>query len=179
MMEKKTRGVHWRGMVIPRNVQRPLLNSKPNPGPGKSPAWSCWPEPWPRGNHEARAAPMLDPQNRKMSFLPCPRTAQPLWSCHLMWEVMVLRLRIASPSLRHEHIDRYIYMCMYKYAYVCVYIYICMYKFGPGVDSGSQPLSANKKRINPSTTHLLITKPHAQSPLHELPSKKKEKYYSF
>ena len=111
-----------------------------------------------------------------MSFLPCPRTARTLRSYHLMWEVMVLRLRIAAPSLRHKHIDRYIYMCMYKYAYVCVYIYIyiCMYKFGPGVDSGSQPLSANKnKRINPSTAHLLITKPHAQSPLHAHPRKKK------
>ena len=55
-----------------------------------------------------------------------------------------------------------------------VYKYICMYKFGPGVDSGSQPLSANKnKRINPSTAHLLITKPHAQSPLHAHPRKKK------
>ena len=48
-----------------------------------------------------------------------------------------------------------------------------MYKFVPGVDSGSQPLSANKKRINPSTAHLLITKPHAQSPLHAHPRKKK------
>ena len=58
---------------------------------------------------------------------------------------------------------------MHTYAYIYIFIYICMYKFGPGVDSGSQPLSANKKRINPSTTHLLITKPHAQSPLHALP----------
>ena len=31
---------------------------------------------------------------------------------------------------------------------VCVYIhkYICIHKFGPGVDSGSRPLSANKKK---------------------------------
>ena len=54
---------------------------------------------------------------------------------------------------------------------MCVYIYICMYKFVPGEDSGSQPLSANKKK-NMSTAHILITKPHAQSPIHELPCKK-------
>ena len=57
------------------------------------------------------------------------------------------------------------------HTYVCVYIYICMYKFVPGEDSGSQPLSANKKK-NMSTAHILITKPHAQSPIHELPCKK-------
>ena len=39
---------------------------------------------------------------------------------------------------------------MYKYVYVCVciYIYICIYKFEPGVDSGYQPLSANKEKKN-------------------------------
>ena len=36
-------------------------------------------------------------------------------------------------------------MYVYKYVNVCVYIYICIYKLGPGVDSGSQPLSVNKK----------------------------------
>ena len=41
---------------------------------------------------------------------------------------------------------------MYKYLYVCVYIYI------------------NLK--NMSTAHLLITKPHAQGPIHELPHRK-------
>jgi len=73
---------------------------------------------------------------------------------------------------------------MYKYIYVsecacvcvCIYKYICIHKFGPGVDSGSRPLGANKKK-NLSTAHLLITKPHAQSPIHELPYKKR--YYSF
>ena len=35
---------------------------------------------------------------------------------------------------------------MYAYVRVCVHIYICIciYKFGPGVDSGYQPLSENK-----------------------------------
>ena len=42
---------------------------------------------------------------------------------------------------------------MYKYLYVCVYVYI------------------NLK--NMSTAHRLITKPHAQSPIHELPYQKK------
>ena len=63
---------------------------------------------------------------------------------------------------------------------VCVhiYIYICIYKFEPGVDSGYQPLSANKEK-KMSTAHLLITKPRAHSPIHELPYRKKEKHYSF
>ena len=45
---------------------------------------------------------------------------------------------------------------MYKYVYVwvCVCVCICIYKFGPGVDSGNQPLSANKKKKNTSTAHL-------------------------
>ena len=41
---------------------------------------------------------------------------------------------------------------MYKYLYVCVYIYI------------------NLK--NMSTAHRLITKPHAQGPIQELPHRK-------
>ena len=61
------------------------------------------------------------------------------------------------------------------YTYVLVYIYICLYiyKFGPGVDSGSQPLSANNNK-KPDTAHLLIAKPHAQSQIHELPYEKKK-----
>ena len=62
---------------------------------------------------------------------------------------------------------------------MCVYIYICIYKFEPGVDSGYQPLSANKEKRKMSTAHLLITKPRAHSPIHELPYKKKKKTILF
>ena len=145
---KKAGGVRWRGRPIPRNVQQPLLHWKPNPGPSMSTAWSCWPEPRPPGNHEARVPPMLGLWDRTMSFSPCPRTAQLLWSYHLLREAFVLSLRITAPSLPHKCIDIYIYISIFAHihVYVCayIYIYICIYKFGPGVYSGSQPLSANK-----------------------------------
>ena len=60
---------------------------------------------------------------------------------------------------------------MYTYVCIYIYIYICIYKFEPGVDSGYQPLSANKEK-KMGTAHLLITKPHAQGPIHELPHRK-------
>ena len=52
-------------------------------------------------------------------------------------------------------------------------IYICIYKFGPGLDSGSQPLSASKE-IKPEHALSINKKPHAQSPIQELPYKKKK-----
>ena len=79
---------------------------------------------------------------------------------------MVLSLRITAPSLAHKYMDIYIYtfICISMYAFVCVCVCvcvsICIYKFGPGVDSGNQPLSANKRK-DMSAAHLLITKPHA------------------
>ena len=75
---------------------------------------------------------------------------------------MVLSLRITSPSLPKSYIDMYKYIYVSECACVCVYIYkyICIHKFGPGVDSGNQPLSANKRK-DMSAAHLLITKPHA------------------
>jgi len=77
---------------------------------------------------------------------------------------MVLSLRITAPSLAHKYIDIYIYtficISMYAFVCVCVCVSICIYKFGPGVDSGNQPLSANKRK-DMSAAHLLITKPHA------------------
>ena len=51
--------------------------------------------------------------------------------------------------------------------------YICIYKFGPGVDSGSQPLSASKE-IKPEHALSINKKTHAQSPIQELPYKKKK-----
>ena len=63
---------------------------------------------------------------------------------------MVLSLRITAPSLAHKYMDIYIYtfICISMYAFVCVCVCvcvsICIYKFGPGVDSGYQPLSENK-----------------------------------
>ena len=68
---------------------------------------------------------------------------------------------------------------MYTYVLVYIYIYIWIYKFGPGVDSGSQPLSANNNK-KPDTAHLLIAKPHAESQIHELPyEKRKNTHYPF
>ena len=66
---------------------------------------------------------------------------------------------------------------MYTYVLVYIYIYLYIYKFGPGVDSGSQPLSANNNK-KPDTAHLLIAKPHAQSQIHELPYEKKKKTHT-
>ena len=53
-------------------------------------------------------------------------------------------------------------------------IYICIYKFGPGLDSGSQPLSASKE-IKPEHALSINKKTHAQSPIQELPYKKNKK----
>ena len=53
-------------------------------------------------------------------------------------------------------------MCWY------IYIYIWIYKFGPGVDSGSQPLSASKE-IEPDHDPSINKKTHAQTPINELP----------
>ena len=53
-------------------------------------------------------------------------------------------------------------------------IYICIYKFGPGLDSGSQPLTASKE-IKPEHALSINKKTHAQSPIQELPYKKKKK----
>ena len=47
--------------------------------------------------------------------------------------------------------------------------YICIYKFGPGVDSGSQPLSAKKKKkpeLGPSIDNKTpCPKPNPRAPL--------------
>ena len=57
-------------------------------------------------------------------------------------------------------------------------IYICIYKFGPGLDSGSQPLSASKE-IKPEHALSINKKTLAQSPIQELPYKKKKKTILF
>ena len=65
---------------------------------------------------------------------------------------MVLRLRITAPSIPQKYIDVeiYIYIYIYLNALVClrmrVYTYICIFTFRLGVDSGTQPLSAKKKK---------------------------------
>ena len=56
---------------------------------------------------------------------------------------------------------------------VCVFVDINLGReWIPALDH-----SVQIKKKNLSTAHLLITKPHAQSPIHELPYKKR--YYSF
>ena len=137
-------------------------------------AWSCCPEPRPHGNHEARAPTHVRPteQKRGVSFHVLGQLSRSahVTFCERSWFwAPALPL---PPSLPHKYIDIYLYIfkCISTYTYV--YIYICIFKFGLGVDSGSQPLSAKKKK-NLSWAHPLITKPHAQSPIHELPYQKK------
>ena len=63
---------------------------------------------------------------------------------------MVLRLRITAPSIPQKYIDVEIYIYIYLNALVClrmrVYTYICIFTFRLGVDSGTQPVSAKKKK---------------------------------
>jgi len=64
---------------------------------------------------------------------------------------------------------------MYKYVYVCVYIYIFVYinLSRESIPAINHLVQIKKKKM--STAHLLITKPRAHSPIHELPYKKKKK----
>ena len=63
---------------------------------------------------------------------------------------------------------------MYKYVYVCVYIYIFVYinLSRESIPAINHSVQIKKKKM--STAHLLITKPRAHSPIHELPYKKKK-----
>ena len=63
----------------------------------------------------------------------------------------------------------------------CIYIYLYIYIYaGSGFRHPTSKCKKKKrKKKSPSLAHLLITKPHAQGPLHELPYRKKEKHYSF
>ena len=68
---------------------------------------------------------------------------------------------------------------MYKYVYVCVYIYIFVYinLSRESIPAINHSVQIKKKKM--STAHLLITKPRAHSPIHELPYKKKKKTILF
>ena len=66
---------------------------------------------------------------------------------------------------------------MYKYVYVCVYIYIFVYinLSRESIPAINHSVQIKKKKM--STAHLLITKPRAHSPIHELLYKKKKKLF--
>ena len=62
------------------------------------------------------------------------------------------------------------------YTYECIYIYIFVYinLSRESIPAINHLVQIKKKKM--STAHLLITKPRAHSPIHELPYKKKKNY---
>ena len=65
---------------------------------------------------------------------------------------------------------------MYKYVYVCVCVCVCVCVFvyinlsRESIPAINHLVLIKKKKM--STAHLLITKPQAQGPIHELPHRK-------
>ena len=116
-----------------------------------------------------------------MSFLPSPWPAQLLRSYHLLWEVMVLGLRVTAPSLPHEYIDIHMYIYMYKYVYVCVRIHIFAYiNFGrewiPALNLQVQ--IRNKHEHGPPINDKTpCPKPNPWAPLQKKKEKKIKDYF--
>ena len=63
------------------------------------------------------------------------------------------------------------------YTYVCIYIFVYINLSRESIPAINHLVQIKKKKM--STAHLLITKPRAHSPIHELPYKKKKKKILF
>ena len=137
-MIKKSRGVHWRGSAIP--IQEcPAATSKLEAYP------------WPK--HESGLKLLARTQAAWESWSPSPNLCQTYrtekWvSCHVRGQLSCSGhitscerswfrafALLLPPSLINIYI--YIFVCIRR----------CIDKFGPGVDPGSQPISANRKQI--------------------------------